>query len=106
MSKNRVTPHKPQREEKSPIKENRDLKQENRSLKKQLAKLRKQVDKMIDSHMAIQQLVAEEPDTLSPGPAVLSEQCEACKSVNLGHLKMPTGHLIVCKDCGHRKVKK
>jgi len=103
----RLTQHKAQRDTTSPLKENRTLKQENRSLKRQLSKIRKQMGKMVESHMTIQQMVADEPQELAPeGPGLQAGGCEACPSGNVGRVQLPTGVLTVCKDCGHRKVQK
>jgi len=107
-SRNRVVQHKSERDTASPLKENRALKQENKSLKRQLSKLRKQIGKMMESHMAIQQMVAEEPvETLVPGQGPESAVgCSACASTNVAIVELPMGTLSVCRTCGIRKVQR
>lgn len=103
----RITQHKPKRDKASPLKENRDLKQENRSLKKQLSKLRKQISKMVESHMVIQQMVAEEPqETASPTSGYIPGGCEGCGSTEIKTAQLPIGLMTVCMNCGHRRVEK
>jgi len=93
----RTTQHRPQRE--SEARERAELKRENRALRKQNARLRRQIQKLIDA----QGVVGHEAQDLAPQMVNKLPGCEACGSRNLARLVVPSGVLIACKDCKHRK---
>lgn len=96
MSKKHQVQHKDRREERK-NKELIDVKRENNQLKRQIARLTKQLSKALDAN--------GEPVEESPAPAVVvaRPKCEACQSLNIKSVKMPTSTLVVCKSCGWRK---
>lgn len=95
----RRTQHKPQRDE-GRAKELAELKKENRVLRKALARSRKQILKLMEIHAGQE----EGQEHVAPKPS--KRGCEACGSSTLAAVVLPTGTLIACKSCGHRKVEK
>ena len=99
---NRTTQHRPSRE--TEAREKADLKRENRALRKQLTRLRRQIQKLVETHGSVEQMAAEAVETIavkeggSPNGG-----CDKCGSMNIAKVVIPSGLLIACKDCGHRK---
>jgi uncharacterized FlaG/YvyC family protein len=96
VSKKHQVQHKDRREE-AKGKELADIKRENQQLKRQVARLNKQIIKVLDAQ--------GELDINDPLTEVVVKrlECDACEGKNLKSVKMPTGLLIVCLDCGKRK---
>lgn len=96
------TQHRPRRED-AKGKELSSIKKENKQLHRQVARLQKQVAKGIELK------IEEEPtktlaDAEGQSP-IFDHECEKCRSLSIGVLKVPTGILLVCKECGHRRKK-
>lgn len=103
MSNHRVTQHKPPRE--SPSKESAELRRENKALKKQVTRMRRRIEEL-----GVVPDVEPEPEpTLAEAtgaPPVLVGGCDKCSGNDLAKVTLPIGILVVCRDCGHRKVNK
>lgn len=98
----RLAQHRPNRE--TDAKEKSRLKQENKSLKKQITRLRRQVDKVEDSRLTAQVILEEEQESMALlEGAVPGGGCGECGSHNLVEFPLPSGTLLVCKDCKARK---
>ena len=99
---NRITQHRQPRE--TEAKEKADLKRENRALRKQLTRLRRQIQKLVENHsvMEAQAVEAAEPIAVKEG-GTPGGGCEKCGSYNVAKVTLPSGVLIGCKDCKHRK---
>ena len=93
----RMTQHRAVRETKA--KEIATLKQENKALRKQLTRMRRQLQKIMETHQVAVEAAQEEA---SP-PPVKTGGCEKCNSYNVAQVALPTGVLVACKDCGHRR---
>lgn len=97
----RVSQHKNERE--SEAKEKAELKRENRALRKQLTRLRRQVQKLIESNqMSVSDVVpADETETVKETRTTAG--CQKCGSGNVAMVAIPSGTLVVCRDCQFRK---
>lgn len=99
---NRVTQHRNQRE--TEAKEKAQLKRENKALRKQLTRMRRQLQKMMETYAgaseAAQEVAAE---AVVPAKAAVGSGCEKCGSMSVKRLSIPSGILVVCTDCLHRK---
>lgn len=96
----RTTQHKATRETKA--KEIAALKQENKALRKQLTRMRRQLQKIMETHQIAVDSSQEEPVEALVKEGAASG-CEKCSSQNVAQIQLPTGTLIACKDCGHRR---
>mgnify|MGYP002784370597 CR=1 FL=1 len=99
---NRITQHRQQRE--TEAREKADLKRENKALRKQLTRLRRQIQKLVETHGSVEQMAAEvaEPIAVKEGGSPTGG-CEKCGSLNIARITIPSGTLVACKDCTHRK---
>lgn len=99
---NRITQHRQQRE--TEAKEKADLKRENKALRKQLTRLRRQIQKLVETHQVAEQEAVETQEAIAvKETGNPTGGCEKCGSFNLARVTIPSGTLVACKDCKHRK---
>jgi uncharacterized protein with PIN domain len=91
LPKNRVTSHRPKREE-AKSRESIELKRENHQLKRAVKRLEKEIRKRVD---------VEEEVIAEPEPLALQEKCPEC-SGPLTHLTVGPVTLRVCRECKWR----
>ncbi len=93
----KTTGHRPGRE--SDARERAELKRENHALRKQNARFRRLIQKLVEA----QGVVGHEAQDLAPQMTKKLPGCDSCGSRNLARLVVPSGVLIACRDCKHRK---
>lgn len=91
--------HKDRRED-AKGKELATIKKENSQLKRTVSRLTKQLTKTLDV-VGAKEESAQPQDTHVVDTGV--PKCGACSSHNLRSMKLPTGTLTVCKECGWRQ---
>ena len=96
MSKNRVVPHRPQREE-AKAKEASDLKRENHKLKREVKRLEKEIRKRGDK----EEEVAEEG--LEEAREQIIQTCKKCHTGLLKVISLAGRQYEVCVDCKDRR---
>lgn len=99
----RLPQHKPNRE--TEAKEKSRLKRENKSLQRQVTRLRRQIDKGEESRLTAQAIIEDEESIAAQEGAAPGGGCGECGSHNLVEFPLPSGTLLVCKDCKSRKKK-
>lgn len=98
----RVPQHRPNRE--TEAKEKSRLKRENGALKRQIARLRRQVDKVEETRLTAQVIIEDEQESIAAQEgAAPGGGCGECGSHDLVRIPLPSGTLVVCKDCKARK---
>jgi DNA-directed RNA polymerase subunit RPC12/RpoP len=104
----RSVQHKPSRDTKN-VKELQELKSENKALKRQVSRLQKVIDKLMGKVIEndVEADIVDETGTI---PTVETESskdlCENCGSPELAKVNIPSGQLIACRACSHRRVEK
>ena len=98
--KNRVTPHRPIRED-AKAKEIQDLRSENKQLKKAVTRLRRELDK---ARTGIDDPLLTQPEEELPEKASESVvRCPDCSSTHVVAFTTPSGKtLALCKTCDKR----
>lgn len=91
--------HRPSREERVKSQEMADLKRQNRILTRTIARLEKENLKLRAMPEPEPEPVADSVDT-TPFPF---SRCEACQSMDVRDVKLPTGVMRFCNTCGARK---
>jgi formylmethanofuran dehydrogenase subunit E len=97
----RVTQHRNQRE--TEAKEKAQLKRENKALRKQLTRMRRQLQKMMETYTLASEVAQEIAQEAATIEAPKTAGCEKCGSHSMTRLPVPSGILVVCKGCHHRK---
>jgi hypothetical protein len=89
--------NKPPREDRQRGQEMAELKRQNRILRRQVARLTKDNEKLLA-------MPEPEPDTVpdSEAPPIF-DHCDICQSMKVKDVRLPTGTLRTCLDCGARK---
>lgn len=90
--------NKPPREDRQRGQEMAELKRQNRILRRQVARLTKDNEKLLAMP---EPEVEPVPDSMHVPP--LFDHCEACQSMKVKDVRLPTGTLRTCLDCGVRK---
>lgn len=96
--RNRITPHKPQRDEVK-TKEVVELKRENHQLKRKVKRLEKEISKRIE----VEEDVAEDALSEQEVIAIRSMECPSCGEGPVVQLSLGPSTFSVCKACKWRK---
>lgn len=94
MSKRQQTQNRERREE-AKGKELAETKKENQQLRRQIARLTKQLSRITDISQSEDHEVSVKKEH--------KPKCPDCESTNIKTIKLHTGQLTACKDCGWRK---
>jgi DNA-directed RNA polymerase subunit M/transcription elongation factor TFIIS len=100
VTKNRVTQHRAQSDEKIKNKKLADAKREVHALKKTIGKLQKQLKRALEASAAKE----EDPISLAEREGALKLAaivCPKCGDDTPRHVQLPTGMIYLCK-CGQR----